>query len=81
MSLAKYTISYFFYRAKQFDHDGFLKNVEKVADNVCSWLITFILMTVIWVLVTLITDFQSVFYRKAIIYKRRIDTELEKRKI
>ena len=38
-------------------------------------------MTVIWVLVTLITDFQSVFYRKAIIYKRRIDTELEKRKI
>ena len=55
--------------------------IEKEGEKICAWQITFIVMTFIWVLVTLITDFQSVFYRKAIIYKRRIDTELEKRKI
>lgn len=33
-------------------------------------------MTSVWILVTLITDWNTVFYRKAIIYKRRIDEEL-----
>ena len=33
-------------------------------------------MTSVWILVTLITDWNTVFYRKAIIYKRRVDEEL-----
>lgn len=39
------------------------------------------MISFIWILVTLITDWKSVFYRKAIIYKRRIDDELEKRRM
>lgn len=37
-------------------------------------------MTFVWLLVTLITDWSSVFYRKAIIYKRRVDDELQTKK-
>ena len=75
-------ISQIFYRQLEDDPHAYDKvKIEKEGDKVCAWLVTFIVMTFIWVLVTLITDFQSVFYRKAIIYKRRIDTELEKRKI
>ncbi len=36
-------------------------------------------MNFIWILVTMITDINSVFYRKAIIYKKRVDDELQTR--
>ena len=36
-------------------------------------------MTFVWVLVTLITDWSAVFYRKHIVYKKRMSDELMKR--
>lgn len=33
-------------------------------------------LTLVWTMVTLITDWNSVFYRKAFIYKKRVDAEL-----
>ena len=41
---------------------------------------TFIALSIIWIGATLITDWNSVFYRKAVIYKKRVDEELEMRK-
>ena len=32
-------------------------------------------MTFVWVFVTLVTDWNTVFYRKAIIYKKRLQEE------
>ena len=37
-------------------------------------------MNVIWLVVTLVTDFDSAFYRKASVYKRRVDKAAAKRK-
>ena len=37
---------------------------------------TFISLSVLWIGATLVTDWNSVFYRKAVIYKRRVDEEL-----
>ena len=37
-------------------------------------------MCLVWILVTLATDASSVFYRKAIIYKKRVEGELHNRK-
>jgi hypothetical protein len=61
-------------------HKGTNQYVEGDADQICNWLTVFIVMTFVWLLVTLLTDWSSVFYRKAIIYKRRVDDELEKRR-
>ena len=33
-------------------------------------------LSLVWTMVTLITDWNSVFYRKAYIYKKRVDAEL-----
>mgnify|MGYP006878263060 CR=1 FL=1 len=41
------------------------------------WLEAAAILQSIWLLVTLVTDWNSVFYRKAIIYKKRLDAELE----
>ena len=35
---------------------------------------------IIWIGATLVTDWNSVFYRKAVIYKKRVEDELEMRK-
>ena len=47
---------------------------------ICNWLTTFIPLCVLWIGATLITDWNSVFYRKAVIYKKRVDEELEMRR-
>ena len=41
---------------------------------------TFISLSILWIGATLITDWNSVFYRKAVIYKKRVDEELEMRR-
>ena len=38
-------------------------------------------MNFVWILVTLITDWNTVFYRKAIIYRKRVDDELQSRRL
>ena len=50
------------------------------ADIICYWLMSFAVITLIFILVTLISDWNTVFYRKAIIYKRRVDDELASRR-
>ena len=35
---------------------------------------------IIWIGATLVTDWNSVFYRKAVIYKKRVEDELEMRR-
>ena len=37
-------------------------------------------LTLVWTMVTLITDWNSVFYRKAYIYKKRVDAELARKR-
>lgn len=43
--------------------------------RMCSWLIGLMCLLFVWISVTIITDWRSTFYRKAIRYRR----ELEKR--
>ena len=50
------------------------------ADQICKWLTTLTTMCLVWLIVTLVTDSSSVFYRKAIIYKKRVDGEVTRRK-
>jgi len=45
-----------------------------------KWILTFTLASFVWILVTLITDWNSVFYRKAIIYKKAVEDELRSRR-
>lgn len=47
-----------------------------MTQKVCNWLVAFSIMSFVWILVTLITDWNTVFYRKAIIYRKRVDDEL-----
>ena len=47
--------------------------------QVIEFLYAFICMTFVWILVTLITDWSAVFYRKHIVYKRRMGEELMKK--
>lgn len=47
-----------------------------MTQKVCNWLTAFSIMNFVWILVTLITDWNTVFYRKAIIYRKRVDDEL-----
>lgn len=42
---------------------------------ICNWLWTLCVLTFLWVLVTLVTDWNTVFYRKAIIYRKRLEEE------
>ena len=48
------------------------------ADEICEGLIWFCTMLFFWIAMTITIDWSSVFYRKAIIYKRRIRDELIK---
>ena len=50
------------------------------AIQICNWLMTFIALSIVWIGATLITDWNSAFYRKAVIYKKRVDEELEMRR-
>jgi hypothetical protein len=50
----------------------------KDADLICDWLYTLLGMTFVWILVTLISDWKSVFYRKAAIYKRMEQEEAKR---
>ena len=45
-------------------------------DEICEGLIWFCIMLFFWITMTITIDWSSVFYRKAIIYKRRINQEL-----
>jgi hypothetical protein len=53
---------------------------ETYSSKICHWLTAFSIMNFVWILVTIITDYNSVFYRKAIIYKKRVDDELQSRR-
>ena len=46
------------------------------ADEICEGLIWFCIVLFFWITMTITIDWSSVFYRKAIIYKRRINQEL-----
>lgn len=50
-----------------------------MSKEIIAALIAFCLMMVIWILVTIITDWSAVFYRKHSIYKRRMKTDLVKK--
>jgi hypothetical protein len=39
-----------------------------------------VVLNVIWLVVTIFADFDSAFYRKAFVYKRRVDKALLKQK-
>lgn len=39
-----------------------------------------VVFNVIWLIVTIFVDFDSVFYRKAFVYKRRVDKALLKQR-
>ena len=62
------------------DLSGIFDNKEQKikyrdADLICHWLIAFGCLTFVFLLITLISDWNSVFYRKAIIYKQRAARE------
>jgi len=40
------------------------------------WLIVMVTLNSVWLVVTLLSDFDSAFYRKAFVYKRRVDKAL-----
>lgn len=48
--------------------------------QISNWLIVMVVLNVIWLVVTVITDFDSAFYRKAFVYKRRVDKALLKQR-
>ena len=49
---------------------------RKEAKHVNTWLMLLLLATFVWLLVSLVTDWKSVFYRKHIIYKKRMKDDL-----
>ena len=53
----------------------------KNAEIICDWLISFSCITFVFILVTLVSEWNTVFYRKAIIYKRRVEDELASRRL
>jgi hypothetical protein len=68
------------------DHspNSFGINISLKASNavkICDWLIFFGGVTFVFILVTLISDWNTVFYRKAIIYRRRVDDELANKRL
>ena len=38
------------------------------------------MLNIVWIVVTLITDWQTCFYRKAAVYKRRVENAIEQRR-
>lgn len=64
-----------------------LTAVGSVADNsfnsakeIHQWLIGMMMLNITWIVVTLITDWQTCFYRKAAVYKRRVENAIEQRR-
>ena len=47
-------------------------------NEIYIWLIIMVTLNSIWLLVTLITDYDCAFYRKAFVYKRRVERALKK---
>lgn len=58
---------------------GTISLQEKIR-QITNWLIAMVVLNVIWLVVTVIADFDSAFYRKAFVYKRRVDRALLKQR-
>ena len=54
-------------------------NIKSKNDEVIEWLEAIACMLLIWLLVTLLTAWDQVFYRKAIIYRKRVAQEIREK--
>ena len=54
--------------------------LAKRTNQLNGWLEAMMILNCIWLAVTLITDFDSAFYRKASVYKRRVDKAAARKK-
>jgi hypothetical protein len=55
-------------------------SLQAKTKQIAGWLIAMVVLNVIWLVVTIFADFDSAFYRKAFVYKRRVDKALLKQK-
>ena len=54
------------------EEDTWKIRVAKNADDTVNWLYGMMACTTVWIIVTLVTDCKSVFYRKAVVYRRMV---------